>query len=124
MTDEEWAKSIGLRSVELEDIELRYMTGAGLDDLKCAVSGVGLDGKLFQPTPKYIADAFGLVAGGMEQDREDFAENEAVFLAALQAPAEQQPALLQAALNGLYDTLGFEPEPPVVLGTFALPGAD
>lgn len=111
-------------SPELWAVELHYMTGAAFGDLSRAVTGIDHNGQLFDPTPKYIADAFGLLASGMELERADFAENEAAFLAALQAPAEQRAALLQAALDGLSEKLGFTPGPPVVIETFKLRGAN
>lgn len=108
-------------SPELWAIELHYMTFAAFDDLARAVAGIDQDGNLFQPSAKYIDAAFDLLSSGTEIPREEFADHEAEFAAALGAPAERRAELLKAALDNLSDMLGFTPEAPRVIAKFKLP---
>lgn len=109
---------------ELWAVVLHYLAGAGFDDLTCAVTGIGHDGQLFPPTPKYISDTFGLLASGFQCDWEELTDNEVGFLRALAAKAEHRTELLQAALDKLGEELGFTPEPPAGIETFPLRGGD
>lgn len=120
-------------AIELEDgtlgfcpeewvIERHHMILAAFDDLNCAITCVTLEGKPFIPNAKYIADAFGLLATGLDCPVEDLAENQGEFTRALGNDAENRVVLMRAAMDNLVDTLGFKPKPPRILGTFELRG--
>lgn len=119
-----YADPLDHMSPEFWAVELHYMAGAAFDDLTHAVTGIGHDGQLFHPTPKYISDAFGLLASGLQFNHDELADNEAAFLSALESEVEQRMGLLQAALDKLAEDLGFTPEPPVVIETFPLRGCE
>jgi hypothetical protein len=101
-------------------IELRYMTGAGLDDLRSVITGVNAANEAFVPDAAYIDLAFGLIASGMECDVEEFAENKAEFLRAFESTSVARDDLMQAAIDNLGAKLGFSEVTATVLGTVEL----
>jgi len=107
-------------SPELWAIERHYMAFAGFDDLTCSLTGVDQDGQLFLPTAEYISNAFNLLETGLELPRSSLVANQEEFVAALNADADQQAALLQVALDRLVGRLGFTPQAPQVIGTIKL----
>lgn len=107
-------------SPELWAIELRYMTGYAMDDLRDIVSGFDWKKEPFTPTPENVTRAFGLLASGLGCDVETFAGNQAEFLRALESDSEARPGLLKVAQDRLSEELGFDSVEQVDIETFAL----
>jgi hypothetical protein len=108
------------RSPELWEVELRYMTGYAMDDLRDIVSGLNWEKKPFTPTPEHVTRAFSLLASGLGCDVETFSRNRDECVRALESDSEARPGLLKVALDRLSDELGFDSVEQVEIETFAL----
>lgn len=109
-----------VESPDLWEIELRYMTGAGLDDLRSVITGINAAREAFVPDGAYIDEAFSLIASGMHCGVEEFAEHKAEFLQAFESTLAERNDLMQAAIENLGEKLGFSEVTATVLGTFKL----
>lgn len=100
--------------------ERHFMAVAAFDDLRCAITGINQDGMSFIPSAAYITDAFELLASGLDRPVADFADRQAEFTRTLGNDARSRAVLMRAALDNLSRMIGFTPQPPVFLGTYAL----